>query len=343
MSKFITPDLFEIKSTEKIIKEMGSLVRSEILAYSQYKNLELPIYKHSFGSEDPKAPSLGLYGGVHGLERIGSQVCLSLLNSFSELYRWDTILQNTLKNIRVYFVPVVNPIGVYRKTRCNPQGVDLMRNAPVESDHTTPFLLGGHRYSSRLPWFRGTPETKMEVESLALIDSFKKESLESKVSIAIDFHSGFGLHDQLWFPYSKTKKPFPDLSKFMAWTELMERTYPYHFYKIEPQSLNYTLSGDLWDYLYDLYKNKHQEKGTFLPITLEMGSWMWIKKNPVQFFSTHGAFNPIVAHRLRRTLRRHNTFFEFLIRSLSSPTLWSELNPTQNEFYLKKALERWYE
>ena len=31
-----------------------------------------------------------------------------------------------------------------------------------------PFLLGGHRYSKRLPWFRGQHKRTMEAENLAL-------------------------------------------------------------------------------------------------------------------------------------------------------------------------------
>ena len=43
----------------------------------------------------------------------------------------------------------------------------------------------------------------------------------------------------------------------------------------------------------------------FLPLTLEMGSWLWVKKNPRQLFSRHGIFNPLIEHRQQRVLRRH--------------------------------------
>ncbi|MEN0060282.1 MAG: DUF2817 domain-containing protein, partial [Bdellovibrio sp.] len=146
--------LHEIQQIEKRIAELGSSVRSEVLAVSEDRDVQFPIYKISFGSEDPKAPVLGFIGGVHGLERIGSQVCVALMNSMAELVTWDRSLQRTLQELRVFFIPTVNPVGIYRKTRSNPQGVDLMRNAPVEAESPARWV-GGHRRSSRWPWYRG--------------------------------------------------------------------------------------------------------------------------------------------------------------------------------------------
>jgi len=54
----------ELQHLEKIIGELGPLVRSEILAYSQSQkdDLRLPIHKLTFGSEEPTAPVIGLVG-----------------------------------------------------------------------------------------------------------------------------------------------------------------------------------------------------------------------------------------------------------------------------------------
>ena len=57
-------------------------------------------------------------------------------------------------------------------------------------------------------------------------------------------------------------------------------------------------------------------------MTLELGSWLWIRKNPLQLFSRHGIFNPIKAHRTRRVLRRHPNFFDFLTRAAFSSQRW---------------------
>jgi hypothetical protein len=334
--------LSELQQIEKIIAELGPLVRSEVITHSEKNGVRLPVHKLSFGSEDPTAPVLGLIGGVHGLERIGAQVCLSLLHSLTELLLWDQGTQNALKNLRIFFIPLVNPIGVLTKTRSNPQGVDLMRNAPIEAEDPARWL-GGHRYSPRLPWYRGAEGAPMERESQALVDAVEREIFRSPVAITLDFHSGFGWQDQIWFPYAKTKRPYPGLPEMHAFKDLLDRTYPHHFYKIEPQALHYTTHGDLWDHLYDGYLQRGPKGGTYLPLCLEMGSWMWLKKNPLQLFQLQGHFNPMKSHRMKRTLRRHNTFFEFLIRATQSPQAWSSLSEAQRLKHESRARELWYE
>src|SRR6185295_12711058 len=64
---------------------------------------------------------------------------------------------------------------------------------------------------------------------------------------------------------------------------------------VEPTARSYTIAGDLWDYLYD----RAVERGRrLLPLTLEMGSWAWVRKNPIQALTALGRFNPIKPHRL---------------------------------------------
>ena len=328
----------EIQQIESRIAEMGPLLRSEVLAYSVDGDLRLPIYKLSIGTENPTAPVLGIVGGVHGLERIGAQVTMSLFHSVCELMQWDQQLQRTLQDMRIFFIPTVNPIGILKKSRCNPRGVDLMRNAPVEGDNP-PRFLGGHRYSSKLPWYRGAAGEPMEVESLALIKGVQDEIKNSSLAITLDCHSGFGLQDRLWFPYAKTKNPFPELGLAHSFKALLDRTYPHHFYRYEPQADSYTTHGDLWDYIYDQHKSVERNK-MYLPLCLEMGSWMWVKKHPTQIFSADGPFNPLIGHRHKRTLRRHNTLLELMIRSLVSGKSWTDEQHLQDHRQLAEAL--WY-
>jgi hypothetical protein len=54
-----------------------------------------------------------------------------------------------------------------------------------------------------------------------------------------------------------------------------------------------------------------------------MGSWNWVKKNPIQLLSFLGAFNPVKQHRMQRTLRRHLPLFDFLVRALISNQAWA--------------------
>lgn len=334
------PELIELES---LIDDLHAHARIEVLAHAEQNNYRLPLYKIVLGTKEPTAPVLALFGGVHGLERIGTQVILSILRSVVELIGWDSVIHRTLAEMRIVFFPLVNPIGMMQKTRCNENGVDLMRNAPVEADGAPSFLLGGHRISKLLPWYRGDALGSIETGTDAIIRAVKEEMFASKTAVSVDFHSGFGVQDQLWFPYARTTAPFPQLAELYGLKSLLDRTYPNHFYKIEPQASNYTTHGDVWDYLYDEFRTHAQEGSRiYIPLTLEMGSWMWVKKNPTQILSALGPFNPVMPHRRQRILRRHNTLFDFLTRSVISSHPWAHLNEEMRRKFERKALELWY-
>ncbi|MCX7978259.1 MAG: DUF2817 domain-containing protein [Bdellovibrionaceae bacterium] len=332
------PQFSELSDIQRILELIGDRARVEILAEIRDGDWVYPIHKISFGSPSLETPVLGLVGGIHGLERIGAQVCIALLHSFATLSLWDRSTQQFLEKVRVFFVPMVNPVGVHKLRRSNPRGVDLMRNAPVDATGKVPTLLGGHRLSSWLPWYRGSRK-EMEAETRALHRAIRQEVGQSPVAITVDFHSGFGWQDQIWFPYAKSRFPFPQLAELYALMRLFEGTYPHHFYKIEPQA--YLTHGDLWDFFFDEYK-QNKPDGVYIPLTLEMGSWTWLRKDPTRIFRAEGPFNPGALHRHKRVLRRHLTFFEFLKKSLLSPESWAFLNDEQKNKNLLAARERWY-
>jgi hypothetical protein len=286
------------------------------------------------------APVLAYFGGVHGLEKIGSEIILAYLQTIVHLLDWDEEFTTRLKNARLVFVPIVNPVGVYQGTRCNGNGVDLMRNAPIDGIGTIK-LYSGHRLSPRLPWYRGD-ETQMETEAQALCSVINKYLFKAPLSIAIDLHSGFGIRDRLWFPYASSKIPMPNLPEAFAWKKLFDRCYPHHFYKIEPMSEEYVINGDLWDYLYDDFLQNNEKTALFMPLTLEMGSWLWLRKNPLQLFQRYGLFHPLTPHRQQRILRRHLTLFDFLFRSLLYPEQWAYLSAEKKNDYNSAAKARWY-
>ena len=150
------------------------------------------------------------------------------------------------------------------------------------------------------------------------------------------------MKDRLWFPFSYTKKPFDFLPEMKAFSKLFEDTHPYHVYKIEPQSEGYLINGDIWDYFF-LELRKINPEAIYLPLTLEMGSWNWVRKNPLQLFSKQGIFNPVKKHRLKRTYRRHNLLFDFLLKAIYSHPVWSSLDTDDREKFLSLAMESWYE
>jgi Zinc carboxypeptidase len=322
----------------KTIKEF---VEFEILGQIEYRENSYPINCFTIGSKEENTPILLITGGIHGIERIGTQLAYSFLKNILERIPWDKSYREVLSKIKIIIIPLVNPVGFEHFKRSNGNNVDLMRNSPIHAVERTPFLVGGQTYSQYLPWFRGDL-SEMEKETKLLFQKFSSLSEQSKCVVAVDLHSGFGMRDRVWFPYSYTSKPFPDLVNLYSLFKIFESTHPYHIYKIEPQSKSYLIHGDFWDFAYLKYKEKNRD-GIFLPLTLEMGSWMWVRKNPLQLFSRLGIFNPIVEHRFKRTLRRHAIFLDFLIKALYSHEVWCEMSDDEKLINLKNAEANWYE
>jgi hypothetical protein len=216
-----------------------------------------------------------------------------------------------------------------------------MRNAPLDSLERVPFLLGGQRYSPRLPWYRGPAEGPMEPESLVLQAVVDEELGPRPFSLALDCHSGFGLRDRIWFPFAHTVKPFPHLAEVHALKALFDASYPAHNYVIEPQSRQYLAHGDLWDHFFLRARTNGGPERIFLPLTLEMGSWLWVKKSPSQILSLQGLFNPHPVHRLQRTLRRHLIWLDFLARATCG---WQNWLPRDQDriTHRKQAMMSWY-
>ncbi|ASP39679.1 zinc carboxypeptidase [Bacterioplanes sanyensis] len=336
------PELFEL---EKLIQRGRHQLRVSVPAHIRQRvdehHIDLPFYVIEAGSLAPLAPTLILVGGVHGIERIGTQVILAFLRTLLERLDWDPAIHEQLAQLRLLVLPIVNPAGMWRNQRANANGVDLMRNAPIDADGDTPWLIGGQRISRHLPWYRGRKEQPMESESQTLVDVVGTAIRDQPHCISIDCHSGFGVRDRLWFPYAGSHHPWPSIAEALALTQLFERTYPSHTYLFEPQSLSYTTHGDLWDYLYQRYSN-HKPDGIYLPLTLEMGSWLWVKKNPRHLFRYHSLFNPIMPHRQQRIQRRHLLLFDFLMSAVRSMPTWAPAQLEQKQSLHHLALERWY-
>jgi hypothetical protein len=316
----------------------GHLVCREVCRVTTDEHA-FPVHAVTLGNPDPEVPAVGFFGGVHGLERIGAEVVLACLRAVVRRLRWDGTLHQMLDGLRIVFMPMVNPGGVWRGTRANPQGVDLMRNAPVECEAGAPFLLGGQRVSPGLPWYRGPAGAPMQPEAQALCDVVAAELLTHRFALSIDCHSGFGFSDRLWFPHAHTTLPVEHLAELHALSQLLDDSLVHHRYVFEPQSRQYLAHGDLWDHLY--LRGSASAGQVFLPLTLEMGSWLWVKKNPRQFFSRRGIFNPLIEHRQQRVLRSHMALLDFAMRAAHSHQRWRPL-PGERDGKREQALDHWY-
>lgn len=331
--------LAEIEQIQAIIaRDKAGCLSSKILCHVPYGDENFPIYLLSLGNSGPQIPSVTFVAGIHGLERIGTQVVLTFLETLLQRMHWDMTFVDILQRVRINVLPVMNPVGMLNHTRANGNGVDLMRNAPVDSLEKNLWLGGGHRISSRLPWYRGADGEPMQLEAQVLCDYISNQVLSAPFSLVLDCHSGFGFHDQIWFPYAKSRKqPIQHLGELFYLRQLFMQTYPYQNYCFEPQSQHYLTHGDLWDCLYEQSLTRGN---IFLPLTLEMGSWRWIRKNQLQLRNMLGLFHPIKPHRINRVLRGHLILMEFLLHAALSYQNW--LNDSHTTEMEQKALALWY-
>lgn len=337
MSSLPLPELLAL---ERLIELGGAHVQAwDACRISLADGESLPVRVVIMGNPDPQVPAVGYFGGVHGLERIGASVVIAHLQNLVMRLSWDSTLHRQLETLRLVFMPLVNPGGMVLGTRANPRGVDLMRNAPVDADEPVPFLVGGQRSSPGLPWYRGRAGDPLEAESAALCAVVTDQLLSRPFSLAIDCHSGFGARDRVWFPFAGTRTPITHLAELHALMTVFAQSHAHHRYLIEPQSQQYLAHGDLWDHLYR--QSVAHAKGVFLSLTLEMGSWLWVRKNPRQLFSRHGLFNPLIEHRQQRVLRQHLTLLDFFARAACSHALWMPRDE-QRATHHAQALQDWY-
>ncbi|MGY4831183.1 M14 family zinc carboxypeptidase [Sphaerotilaceae bacterium SBD11-9] len=331
------PELHEL---QRLIEEGRPHLHADVLCEVSADGATLPVWALTLGNPSPEVPAVGFFGGVHGLERIGAEVLLAYLRHLVARLAWDEQLHRQLEGLRLVFMPIVNPGGLVLGTRANPQGVDLMRNAPVDATERVPWLLGGQRHSAALPWYRGPAGAPMQAESTALCALVSQELLGRPFALALDCHSGFGLRDRLWFPHAHTTRPMAHLAEVHALGAIFDRSHPHHRYVLEPQSRQYLAHGDLWDHLCLQACAQHPQQ-VFLPLTLELGSWLWVKKNPRQLFTRHGIFNPLIEHRLQRVLREHMALLDFMLRAAASHARWLPADARRTQHHAQ-AMRRWY-
>lgn len=327
----------ELAQLQQLLATAPPELHVEALCTVPHSSGALPLYALRLGNPQPDLPAMALIGGVHGLERIGTQVILAYLQTLLQRLPWDRCLQHTLAHCCLYFVPLLNPAGMANGWRSNGNHVDLMRNAPQDCVEGAAWLVGGHRLGTFLPWYRGKAGV-MELESQALVSFVRRELFARPCSLVLDCHSGFGRTDRLWFPYAKSRrKPMAHLPEMYRLRQLLLDTYPHQNYIFEPQSQHYLCHGDLWDYLYDIALS---ENSLLLPLTLEMGSWNWVRKNPFQLLSSLGMFHPIKPHRVKRVLRSHLILINFLINATLSYQQW--LPVPKREQLKAEAIKLWY-
>lgn len=64
--------LKELEALEELTAFRGDLIHIKDIARVDVHGRQLPIKAFVIGSQDPTTPSFGLFGGVHGLERVSN-------------------------------------------------------------------------------------------------------------------------------------------------------------------------------------------------------------------------------------------------------------------------------
>lgn len=71
-----------------------------------------PIHAFRFGTDDRSTPVLLVTGGVHGLERIGTDVAVAYLATLIARSSWDAVVGAALARCRILVVPLIDPVGM---------------------------------------------------------------------------------------------------------------------------------------------------------------------------------------------------------------------------------------
>ncbi|PJZ71573.1 carboxypeptidase [Leptospira perolatii] len=308
------------KLGEKItkLKQVGFSRRTK-------EGFRFPIYSLEIGTEEGlKKNPVGITAGVHGLETIGIQILLDFLDYILHPKSTGYMTEFKKSKLGLVVLPMVNPGGVALKSRANPGGVDLMRNSGVEAVKALPFF-GGHNFSSKLPYYRGHG---LEPESRTVFRTVFDRFFHAKNAVIpiLDVHSGFGTVDNVWWPYAYTKYPCPDTDLYLKIASYLKNQCGHIHFAYGPQSESYTTHGDLWDRIYDHYREVHSSEKNWssklLPITLEVGTWSDVKEEPMKIFSKKGIFRPAQSNK-HETLTRYRGFLRDVVRlGLSEPKDW---------------------
>ncbi|GAB3375522.1 DUF2817 domain-containing protein [Spongiibacter taiwanensis] len=329
----------ELLATEQLYRVSRDLLVARNEATVPFEDMELPIVSLTLGNPARARHCLVVTGGIHGVERIGTQVLLAWLESVLERCRWDKHWRAQFEDqIAIVAMPLINPVGMIRGWRSNGNCVDLNRHAPIDAEDKVPFLVGGQRIWRKLPWYRGRRDGPWEAEFIGLENVVRRCTKPDSMCLAVDFHSGFGFQDHLWIPYAYRRSPIESIADYVSLKLLWERNFPNHNYAFGPQALHYLSHGDIWDYL---YIKTRKEGLQLLPLTLEMGSWLWVKKRPRQLFSFAGLFNPTVPHRHARVLRSHLVLLDFLLSAARNYHQWRSEGDHQREMQ-QMAQSLWY-
>ena len=92
----MSPVFAELQQLETIIQRLGNQAQTEVLTRIGYQDRSLPVYSISIGSQRDDVPVIAYFGGVHGLEKIGTEVLLAYLQTLANILLIDFALSKAV-------------------------------------------------------------------------------------------------------------------------------------------------------------------------------------------------------------------------------------------------------
>src|SRR5690606_16811094 len=102
-SKNIRKRLPELRQLEDRFDRSRLIVSEEVRV--EVEDLSLPVYSVEAKPFRKGLPTVIFTAGVHGIERIGSQVLLAYMDMLVTRSPWDKVLQHQLDALNIVFVP----------------------------------------------------------------------------------------------------------------------------------------------------------------------------------------------------------------------------------------------
>jgi len=213
----------------------------------------------------PDRPHAVIQGGMHGVEVIGTELALALLDLLVDASTPEA--SALLDECDVTVVPCLNPDSRQASLRSvasprrlptprrNANGVDLNRNWPRPAGVTDHWLPISGTANPRLPWYRG-PSPISEPESRAMLAVLD----ERPPAAMIDLHSSGQI---LVYPWTSKTEPPADEAGYWQMIDALRSRQQRWRYRAKQSREWYPIIGSLDDYAYDRF-------GTLL-LTVEIG------------------------------------------------------------------------
>ena len=101
-SKYVQEQLPELQQIETIIQNASKeFLSHEILCHVFCDHDLLPVYALTLGNRAADIPCITFVAGIHGLERIGTQVVMAFLETLLKRLEWDLVFADILQQVRI--------------------------------------------------------------------------------------------------------------------------------------------------------------------------------------------------------------------------------------------------